>query len=66
MPRLLQEARCLARVRHPNVVAIHDCLPELSWRIVDPDAVVGACPVGKTAMIVMQLPGRAETDASVA
>lgn len=52
--RLLQEARCLARVNHPNVVHIHECPPQLPWRVVDPEGLAGPMPSGLTSVIVME------------
>lgn len=51
--QLLHEARCMAKVKHPNVVAIHD-LATLAWKVVDPEGLVGPCPTGTTAIIVME------------
>lgn len=53
VPQLLHEARCMAKVKHPNVVAIHD-LATLPWHVVDPEALVGPCPSGTTSIIVME------------
>jgi hypothetical protein len=50
LPRLLHEARCLARVRHPNVVHIDECEPAAPWRVVDGEATTA----GTTAVIVME------------
>ena len=53
VPQLLHEARCMAKVKHPNVVAIHD-LATVPWHVVDPEALVGPCPSGTTSIIVME------------
>lgn len=52
--RLLNEARCLARVKHPNIVQIHDVLTPAYWQVVRPAELDAPAPSGQASVIVME------------
>lgn len=52
--RLLREARCLAKVKHPNVVQIHQIDGAAAWALERPKEEPGPEEQGRTAIIVME------------
>jgi serine/threonine protein kinase/tetratricopeptide (TPR) repeat protein len=52
--RALQEARCLARVGHPNIVHVYEVEGKAPWCIATPQQQANAPSSGWTAVIVME------------